>query len=70
MRNTTERPEGVEAGCVKLVGNKRQNIVASVREHLTHPEMLHVDPRSNPYGDGQASRKIANAIAARASEKR
>jgi UDP-N-acetylglucosamine 2-epimerase (non-hydrolysing) len=70
MRNTTERPEGVEAGCVKLVGNKRQNIVTSVREHLTHPELLHVDPRSNPYGNGQASRKIADAIATRASEKR
>ena len=66
MRNTTERPEGVEAGCVKLVGNTRAGIVSAVREHLTRPELLVVDPRSNPYGDGNASSKILDAITARA----
>ncbi len=64
MRKTTERPEGVEAGCAKLVGAQREDIVreASVlltdREH--YRQMAH---RANPYGDGKASERIRKALA-------
>ncbi|MGD8452851.1 MAG: UDP-N-acetylglucosamine 2-epimerase (non-hydrolyzing) [Phycisphaerae bacterium] len=62
MRNTTERPEGVEAGCVKLVGNRRESIQAAVTACLSSNN----EPRSavvqNPYGDGRASERIADAL--------
>ena len=61
MRNTTERPEGVEAGCVKLVGNSRQRIVDQVGAFLASERSG--PPPSNPYGDGQASSRIAEAMA-------
>jgi UDP-N-acetylglucosamine 2-epimerase (non-hydrolysing) len=63
MRDTTERPEAVEAGTVKLVGANRSNIVAGITELL---EDQHVYERmsmaSNPYGDGTASDKIINFL--------
>jgi UDP-N-acetylglucosamine 2-epimerase (non-hydrolysing) len=82
MRNTTERPEGVEAGVVRLVGNRRDAIVRAASEALdpgrsaaagragkaAQPQALHHDASPpNPYGDGQASRRIADAILAAAS---
>ena len=62
MRNTTERPEGIDAGCVKLVGNERACIVENVAGYLDHP--LTPAEIASPYGDGQASRRIADAIVA------
>ena len=62
MRNTTERPEGVEAGCVALVGNDEQRIVDGVAAALADPGAASGNPRRNPYGDGHASERIAEAI--------
>jgi UDP-N-acetylglucosamine 2-epimerase (non-hydrolysing) len=62
MRNTTERPEGVEAGCVRLVGNTEERIVAEVSRALADPAFLSGDTSGNPYGDGHASERIARAI--------
>ncbi len=60
MRNTTERPEGVNAGVVTLVGNERDNIV----EHCCR--LLQTDTqelaKASPYGDGHASERILDAI--------
>lgn len=60
MRDTTERPEGVEAGTLKLTGTGEADIYAAVRELLTdeaaYQAMAHA---VNPYGDGTASRQIA-----------
>ena len=59
MRDKTERPEGVKAGTVKLIGSNRDRIIKEVSHLLTdklaYKAMAMV---SNPYGDGQASAKI------------
>jgi len=60
MRNTTERPEGVEAGCVKLVGNRKEQIVADLSAFLSGAHRT--EERASPYGDGQASGRIAAAL--------
>ena len=63
MRNTTERPEAVSAGTVKLVGTNKDEIVSQALTLLTNSEeynkmcMLH-----NPYGDGHACERIVNFI--------
>ncbi|MDX7989014.1 UDP-N-acetylglucosamine 2-epimerase (non-hydrolyzing) [Xenorhabdus sp. 12] len=63
MRNTTERPEAVDAGTVKLVGTETQTIVAEVTRLLTddiaYQQMSHAH---NPYGDGQACQRILEAL--------
>ena len=59
MRNTTERPEAVKAGTVKLVGANRDNIVQAVDTLLTDEDAYKSMARAyNPYGDGQASERI------------
>jgi len=61
MRHTTERPEGVEAGLVKLVGNDLEPIVTAVAATLdggSRPGPV----IKNPYGDGQASKRTLDAI--------
>lgn len=64
MRDTTERPEGVTAGTVRLVGPVRKSIVAGVGELLTNPQAYEIMAcASNPYGDGHASERIVHAIA-------
>ncbi len=64
MRDTTERPEGVDAGTVRLVGPVRKNIVDGVSELLSDREAYDQMARAtNPYGDGTASQKILDAIA-------
>lgn len=60
MRNTTERPEGVEAGVVTLVGNKRSNIFEHCDRLLTND--IKKLPKVSPYGDGKASEKILEAL--------
>jgi UDP-N-acetylglucosamine 2-epimerase (non-hydrolysing) len=64
MRDTTERPEGVDAGTVRLVGPVREKIVDSVSELLTNRASYQAMAQaSNPYGDGSASKRILDAIA-------
>lgn len=63
LRETTERPEGIEAGTVKLVGTDRDVIVRETRR-LMEDEAAYdaMATAVNPYGDGQASRRIVDAI--------
>jgi len=59
MRDTTERPEGVTAGVARLVGTDDDAIVGSVSELLRDPAAYaRMATRANPYGDGQAARRI------------
>lgn len=60
MRDVTERPEGVEAGTLKIVGTQEENIYKNIYE-LLHNEALYkkMSFAQNPYGDGHASEKIA-----------
>lgn len=63
MRDTTERPEGIEAGVTKLVGTDEDNIYNSIRLLLTDKdEYQKMSKAVNPYGDGKASIRIANIL--------
>ena len=63
LRDVTERPEAVEAGTVKLVGTDIDQIVNEANELLRNPEAYFKMSKSiNPYGDGIASKRIADAI--------
>lgn len=62
MRDTTERPEGVAAGTVKLVGTRRDAIVREVGRVLRSEAAYRaMAGRKNPYGDGRASERIVKA---------
>lgn len=59
MRDTTERPEGVEAGTLKLVGTKKESIYHEFMHLLTNKDDYDAMSRAvNPYGDGTACQKI------------
>ena len=63
LRDTTERPEGVEAGTLKLIGTDEEAVYFHTKELLCDRGLYDGMSRaSNPYGDGQASRRIADAI--------
>jgi UDP-N-acetylglucosamine 2-epimerase (non-hydrolysing) len=63
MREKTERPEAVEAGTVRLVGTDANRIFEEARRLLENPEACTLMSRvHNPYGDGHASERIADAI--------
>lgn len=63
MRDTTERPEAVEAGTVKLVGTDGANIVRELNRLLLDAEAYRaMSYAHNPYGDGQASARIIEAL--------
>jgi UDP-N-acetylglucosamine 2-epimerase (non-hydrolysing) len=63
LRDTTERPEGIEAGTLKLAGNEEQPIYEMATELLTNPAAYEKMAKAvNPYGDGFASARIAHAI--------
>ncbi len=63
MRDTTERPEAVAAGTVKLVGADRQKIVDSVNHLLDDPAAYRaMSVAHNPYGDGLASQRIVTGV--------
>ena len=63
VRETTERPEGVEAGTLKLLGTSTENIVKQVSRLLDDEiEYERMSKAENPYGDGHASERIVNAI--------
>ena len=66
MRDITERPEGVDAGTVKLVGASREKIVESVNQLLTDEKSYkEMSIAHNPYGDGQASKRIRDFLMAK-----
>ena len=63
LRETTERPEGVEAGCVKIIGTNSNNIVKNASELLKGgTEYAKMAQAVNPYGDGKASQKIVQRL--------
>lgn len=63
MRNTTERPEAVEAGTVRLVGTDAAAIVGNVTELLRDKELYkQMSETHNPYGDGHACERIVKAL--------
>lgn len=63
LRDTTERPEGIDAGTLKLTGTDEQVIYEETMRLLTDKEAYGaMSKASNPYGDGFASRRIADAI--------
>ncbi|RUO62650.1 non-hydrolyzing UDP-N-acetylglucosamine 2-epimerase [Pseudidiomarina insulisalsae] len=66
MRDTTERPEAVDAGTVRLVGTSESAIVSSVSSLLTDNDAYAVMSRAhNPYGDGKACERICEFLAAK-----
>lgn len=63
LRDTTERPEAVDAGTVKLVGTNYERIVEETLNLIDNPEAYQAMANAvNPYGDGQASRRIAESL--------
>ena len=63
LRDTTERPEGIEAGTLKLVGTDSDVIYKETMRLLTDKEEYERMSRAcNPYGDGHASERIVDAI--------
>ncbi|MBQ9832130.1 MAG: UDP-N-acetylglucosamine 2-epimerase (non-hydrolyzing) [Clostridia bacterium] len=63
MRNTTERPEGIAAGTLKLVGTDEETIYNEFKRLLTDPsEYEAMSHASNPYGDGHACERIADVL--------
>ena len=63
MRNTTERPEAIEAGTVKLVGTDKKKVVEETMWLLNNSEAYQkMAYAHNPYGDGSASEKITRAL--------
>lgn len=63
LRDTTERPEGIAAGTLKLAGTNEEVIYEMIEELLSNPEEYdRMSKASNPYGDGKASKRIVDAI--------
>ena len=63
LRDTTERPEGIDAGTLKLVGTDEENIYREAKNLLTNKNAYEsMSKASNPYGDGFASKRIVDAI--------
>ncbi|MDT2671917.1 non-hydrolyzing UDP-N-acetylglucosamine 2-epimerase [Enterococcus dongliensis] len=64
LRDTTERPEGIEAGTLKLVGTDEEVVFKETSLLLDNEENYHaMSKASNPYGDGEASKRILDSIA-------
>ncbi|MBR1634286.1 MAG: UDP-N-acetylglucosamine 2-epimerase (non-hydrolyzing) [Lachnospiraceae bacterium] len=63
LRNTTERPEGIEAGTLRLVGTDEESIITNCCELLDNEETYNsMSKANNPYGDGHASERIVETI--------
>ncbi|HQU17567.1 MAG TPA: UDP-N-acetylglucosamine 2-epimerase, partial [Fimbriimonadaceae bacterium] len=63
LRDTTERPEGVEAGSARLVGTVEASILTASRELLSDPESrAKMAKTRSPYGDGRASQRIRSVV--------
>lgn len=64
LRDTTERPEGIAAGTLKLVGTETKDVLSTMIELLDNEEVHRTMAETkNPYGDGTASKRILDAIA-------
>lgn len=69
LRETTERPEGIEAGVAKLVGTDEEKIYREAERLLTDPDAYAAMSRpANPYGDGRAAERIVAILAGRSVE--
>lgn len=63
LRDTTERPEGILAGTLKLAGTKEETIYEMMKELLCNEDVYQsMSKASNPYGDGTASKQIADIL--------
>ncbi|RIX51008.1 UDP-N-acetylglucosamine 2-epimerase (non-hydrolyzing) [Paenibacillus nanensis] len=63
LRDTTERPEGIEAGTLELVGTDEENVYARAKALLNDTALYcRMSQAANPYGDGKASERIVDAI--------
>jgi len=63
MRNTTERPEAISAGTVKLVGTDYNKIISEVADLIENENSYNMMAKAiNPYGDGKASKRIVEAL--------
>lgn len=63
LRDTTERPEGIKAGTLKLVGTDEETVYQNGKDLLTNKEVYEkMSKASNPYGDGEASRRIVEVL--------
>lgn len=70
LRDTTERPEGIEAGTLKLAGTEEDNVYKLTTELLDNEDEYNkMSKASNPYGDGHASERIVDAIIKKYTEK-
>lgn len=70
LRDTTERPEGVAAGTLQLVGTTEEGVYNAFRTLLDDPAVYHrMSKAANPYGDGTASRQIADILQAELARK-
>jgi UDP-N-acetylglucosamine 2-epimerase (non-hydrolysing) len=66
LRDTTERPEGVKAGTLKLAGTEEEAVYGYIKELLTDEKLYRkMSQAINPYGDGKASQRIADALMGR-----
>ena len=63
LRESTERPEGVEAGTLKVIGTKEETVFKALKQLLDNSYIYqNMCNAKNPYGDGQASERIVNHI--------
>lgn len=63
LRDITERPEGVKAGTLKVIGTKPEDVYAEIKRLLVNKkEYLRMSKSVNPYGDGNASKRIVDII--------
>lgn len=63
MRDTTERPEGIEAGTLRLVGTEEESIYTNFKELIENEEAYNkMSHACNPYGDGRACKRIADVL--------
>ncbi len=63
LRQTTERPEAIEAGTAKLVGTEKQSIIDAAQMLLSSQKKYRaMATRANPYGDGQSAKRIVNIL--------
>ena len=63
LRDTTERPEAIDAGTVRLIGTAEEAVYSEIKALLTDPDQYRaMSEAANPYGDGKASARIVQAI--------
>ena len=63
LRDTTERPEAIDAGTVRLIGTAEETVYSEIKALLTDPDQYRaMSEAANPYGDGKASARIVQAI--------